>query len=60
MIQQIKSKLAAFHNDVSKKEKKIKPAWFFFLLFLLFASCQEEEGDSLLGKSPLARMAIPI
>ena len=25
MIQQIKSKLAAFHNDVSKKEKKIKP-----------------------------------
>lgn len=59
MIQQIKSKLAAFHNDVSKKEKKIKPAWFFFLLFLLFASCQEE-GDSLLGKSPLARMAVPI
>lgn len=50
MIQQIKSKLAAFHNDVSKKEKKIKPAWFFFLLFLLFASCQEEEGDSLLGR----------
>ena len=48
MIQQIKSKLAAFHNDVSKKEKKIKPAWFF-LLFLLFVSCQEE-GDSLLGR----------
>lgn len=54
MIQQIKSKLAAFHNAVSKKEKKIKPVWFFFLLLLLFASCQEEKkktivcwGDSL-------------
>lgn len=51
MIQQIKSKLAAFHNAVSKKEKKIKPAWFFLLL-LFFASCQEEKtivccGDSL-------------
>mgnify|MGYP000085564468 FL=1 len=54
MIQQIKSKLAAFHNAVSRKEEKIKPAWFFFLLLLFFASCQEEEkktivcwGDSL-------------
>lgn len=54
MTQQIKSKLAAFHNAVSRKEKKIRPVWLFFLLLLFFASCQEEEkktiicwGDSL-------------
>lgn len=54
MTQQIKSKLAAFYNAVSRKEKKIRPVWLFFLLLLFFASCQEEEkktiicwGDSL-------------
>lgn len=54
MIQQLKSRLAAFHNAATKKEKKIKPVWFFFLLLLLLASCQEEKkkmivcwGDSL-------------
>lgn len=53
MIRQIKSKLSAFHNAVSRNERKIRPVWFFLLL-LLFASCQEEEkkvivcwGDSL-------------
>ena len=54
MMQTNKLLLAAFHDAVSKKEKKIKPICFFFLLLLLFASCQEEKkkvivcwGDSL-------------
>lgn len=51
---QIKSRVAAYHYAVSKKEKKIKPVWFFLLFLLLLASCQEAKkkvivcwGDSL-------------